>query len=252
MAPDRAWWSSTASIRRPPAFRPYSPMSGIWNLEHLYRISICVKHVATRKLTGSTFSGGLWALGKRVGRAGTRHGRPITRPSGGPEVRPCCGRIMSWCPRGTQAKSEDLTGSEPVTPSLGERCSSKAVGATPSEWMVSDHRGDPIHPHSCHRHSYGSWTAPTPGHHARRAPTRPPHPCSKDRIPIKVVTERLGHSNPAYTLPTYQQSPACRSKAVPPSNSPARGNPKVICATKALVETAGATEEIRVRNASER
>jgi integrase len=26
----------------------------------------------------------------------------------------------------------------------------------------------------------------------------------KERIPIKVVTERLGHSNPAYTMATYQ------------------------------------------------
>ncbi len=26
----------------------------------------------------------------------------------------------------------------------------------------------------------------------------------RDRVPIKVVSERLGHSNPAFTMTTYQ------------------------------------------------
>jgi hypothetical protein len=62
-----------------------------------------------------------------------------------------------------------------------------------------------------------------------------------DRIPIKVVTERLGHSNPAYTLATYQQSPARSRKPYHHQTAQPEGNPKVIGATKALVESVGET-----------
>jgi integrase len=47
----------------------------------------------------------------------------------------------------------------------------------------------------------------------------------RDRVPIKVVSERLGHSNPAFTMTTYQHVlPGCRRTPLGPSplSSPAQ------------------------------
>jgi len=80
----------------------------------------------------------------------------------------------------------------------------KALGAAPSEWMFSDHRGEPVHPQSVsqafkrivNRADVRALTFDELRHtHATLL--------LKDRIPIKVVTERLGHSNPV-SMATYQ------------------------------------------------
>ena len=40
----------------------------------------------------------------------------------------------------------------------------------------------------------------------------------RDRVPIKVVSERLGHSNPAFTMTTYQHVlPGCKTMRPGPS-----------------------------------
>jgi integrase len=81
----------------------------------------------------------------------------------------------------------------------------KALGAAPSEWMFSDHRGEPVHPQSvsqAFKRIVDRADVPALTFHELR------HTHAtlllKERIPIKVVTERLGHSNPAYTMATYQ------------------------------------------------
>lgn len=81
----------------------------------------------------------------------------------------------------------------------------KSLGAIPSEWMFSDHRGEPVHPQSlsqAFKRIVNRADVPALTFHELR------HTHAtlllKERVPIKVVTERLGHSNPAYTMATYQ------------------------------------------------
>lgn len=86
--------------------------------------------------------------------------------------------------------------------------------------MFSDHRGEPIHPQSVSQAfkrtancaDVPALTFHELGHtHATLL--------LKVRIPIKVVTERLGRSNPAYTMATYHHVlPAWMPKPPPPSN----------------------------------
>jgi integrase len=71
--------------------------------------------------------------------------------------------------------------------------------------MFSDHRGEPVHPQSvsqAFKRIVDRTDVPALTFHELR------HTHAtlllKERIPIKVVTERLGHSNPAYTMATYQ------------------------------------------------
>ena len=107
-----------------------------------------------------------------------------------------------------------------------------AVGIPNEEgWVFTDGNGEPVHPHAVYeafrrivhnaavpairfhdlRHTHGSLLI-------------------KDGIPVKVVSERLGHANIAFTMQTYQhvlpgmQADAARSterlaKPVPPSES---------------------------------
>jgi integrase len=81
-----------------------------------------------------------------------------------------------------------------------------AVGITnPDRWVFTDGNGEPVHPHAVYeafrrvvhnagvpairfhdlRHTHGSLLI-------------------KDGIPVKVVSERLGHANIAFTMQTYQ------------------------------------------------
>lgn len=49
-------------------------------------------------------------------------------------------------------------------------------------------------------------TDPPKGRHRASARSNHTHASLllRDRVPIKVVSERLGHSNPAFTMTTYQ------------------------------------------------
>lgn len=80
-----------------------------------------------------------------------------------------------------------------------------AVGRLPSEWVFADYNGEPIHPQSVsqaferivNRADVPALTLHELRHtHATLL--------LKERVPVKVVTERLGHANPAYTMATYQ------------------------------------------------
>ncbi len=115
-----------------------------------------------------------------------------------------------------------------------------AVGITNDEgWVFTDGAGEPVHPHAVYEafrrivHNAG---VPTIRFHDLR------HTHGSllisDGIPVKVVSERLGHANIAFTIQTYQhllpgmQADAARSterlaKPVPPPESDSgegRGN----------------------------
>jgi integrase len=115
-----------------------------------------------------------------------------------------------------------------------------AVGITNDDrWVFTDGDGEPVHPHSVYEafrrivHNAG---VPTVRFHDLR------HTHGslliKDGIPVKVVSERLGHANIAFTMQTYQhvlpgmQADAARSterlaKPTPPpasSSGERRGN----------------------------
>jgi integrase len=115
-----------------------------------------------------------------------------------------------------------------------------AVGITNAErWVFTDGDGQPVHPHAVYeafRRIVHNAAVPTIRFHDLR------HTHGslliKDGIPLKVVSERLGHANIAFTMQTYQhvlpgmQADAARSterlaKPAPPPESAAgerRGN----------------------------
>lgn len=80
-----------------------------------------------------------------------------------------------------------------------------AIGRLPSQWVFADYNGEPIHPQSVSQafdRIVNRADVPTLTLHELR------HTHAtlllKERVPVKVVTERLGHANPAYTMATYQ------------------------------------------------
>jgi integrase len=107
-----------------------------------------------------------------------------------------------------------------------------AVGITNAErWVFTDGDGQPVHPHAVYeafRRIVHNAAVPTIRFHDLR------HTHGslliKDGIPLKVVSERLGHANIAFTMQTYQhvlpgmQADAARSterlaKPAPPPES---------------------------------
>jgi len=81
----------------------------------------------------------------------------------------------------------------------------QAVRMTPSAWIFADYNGEPVHPQSVSQafeRIVNRADVPTITLHELR------HTHAtlllKERVPVKVVTERLGHANPAYTIATYQ------------------------------------------------
>lgn len=107
-----------------------------------------------------------------------------------------------------------------------------AVGITNDGWVFTDGDGKPVHPHSVYEafrrivHNAG---VPTIRFHDLR------HTHGslliQDGIPVKVVSERLGHANIAFTMQTYQhvlpgmQADAARSteRLAKPTPPPASG-----------------------------
>jgi integrase len=86
-----------------------------------------------------------------------------------------------------------------------QRAEHAAVGIETAGWMFTDGNGEPIHPHAISQ---------TFERIARRAsvPVIRLHDVRHTHatlliaagVPVKVVSERLGHGNPAFTIDTYQ------------------------------------------------
>ncbi len=79
------------------------------------------------------------------------------------------------------------------------------VGIEPAGWVFSDVEGNPIHPHSLSQ-TFKRIVARASVPKIRLHDIRHTHGTLliKAGVPVKVVSERLGHSNPAFTIDTYQ------------------------------------------------
>ena len=79
------------------------------------------------------------------------------------------------------------------------------VGVEPTRWVFSDVAGNPIHPHSISQ-TFERIAARAGVPKIRLHDIRHTHGTLliKNGVPVKVVSERLGHANPAFTIDTYQ------------------------------------------------
>ncbi len=80
-----------------------------------------------------------------------------------------------------------------------------AVGIQSAGWVFSDVAGNPIHPHSISQ-AFERITNRAGVPRVQLHDVRHTHGTLliKAGVPVKVVSERLGHSNPAFTIDTYQ------------------------------------------------
>ena len=80
-----------------------------------------------------------------------------------------------------------------------------AVGIQSEDWVFSDVDGNPIHPHSISQ-TFERIIARAGVPTVRLHDVRHSHGTLliKAGVPVKVVWERLGHGNPAFTIDTYQ------------------------------------------------
>ena len=85
-----------------------------------------------------------------------------------------------------------------------QRAEQRATGIASARWMFTDGRGEPIHPHAISPDVRGH--RPPRGYRSSDCTTcvTPTARCSSQKAPVKVVTERLGHAAPAFTIETYQ------------------------------------------------
>ncbi|MCI0677946.1 MAG: site-specific integrase [Actinobacteria bacterium] len=81
----------------------------------------------------------------------------------------------------------------------------EAAGVEPDGWVFTNSDGEPVHPHSiCQTFERIAVRAGVP--RIRLHDIRHTHGTLliKAGVPVKVVSERLGHANPAFTVDTYQ------------------------------------------------
>lgn len=80
-----------------------------------------------------------------------------------------------------------------------------AVGIPSEKWVFADVDGNPIHPHSISQ-TFERIIARAGVPKVRLHDVRHTHGTLliKAGVPVKVVSERLGHGNPAFTIDTYQ------------------------------------------------
>jgi integrase len=80
-----------------------------------------------------------------------------------------------------------------------------AVGIEPTGWVFADVEGNPIHPHSISQ-TFERIVARAGVPKVRLHDVRHTHGTLliKAGVPVKVVSERLGHGNSAFTIDTYQ------------------------------------------------
>lgn len=104
------------------------------------------------------------------------------------------------------------------------------TGIEPSEFVFTDREGEPVHPHAISQ-SFERIVARAGLPPIRLHDVRHTHATLliKAGVPVKVVSERLGHAKPAFTIDTYQhvlpgmQAEAARTieqlvaRGVPPS-----------------------------------
>lgn len=81
----------------------------------------------------------------------------------------------------------------------------EAVGIRSEKWVFADIEGNPIHPHSISQ-TFERIVARAGVPKVRLHDVRHTHGTLliKAGVPVKVVSERLGHGNPAFTIDTYQ------------------------------------------------
>lgn len=86
-----------------------------------------------------------------------------------------------------------------------QRTEQAAVGIQPTGWVFGDAAGHPVHPHSISQ-TFERITARAGVPMIRLHDLRHTHGTLliKAGVPVKVVSERLGHHNPAFTIDTYQ------------------------------------------------
>jgi integrase len=80
-----------------------------------------------------------------------------------------------------------------------------SVGIEPTGWVFADVEGNPIHPHTISQ-TFERIIARADVPRIRLHDLRHTHGTLliKAGIPVKVVSERLGHANPTFTIDTYQ------------------------------------------------
>ncbi len=81
----------------------------------------------------------------------------------------------------------------------------RAVGIEPTGWVFADVEGNPIHPHSISQ-AFERIVARAGVPKVRLHDVRHTHGTLliKAGVPVKVVSERLRHGNPAFTIDTHQ------------------------------------------------
>jgi integrase len=81
----------------------------------------------------------------------------------------------------------------------------EAAGVEPDDWVFTNTDGKPVHPHSISQ-TFERIAARAGVPRIRLHDVRHTHGTLliKAGVPVKVVSERLGHGNPAFTIDTYQ------------------------------------------------
>ena len=86
-----------------------------------------------------------------------------------------------------------------------QQAEQRAAGIETAGWMFTDGRGEPIHPHAisqtCERISRRAGVPVIRLHDLRHTHATL---LVASGVPIKVVSARLGHATPSYTIVTYQ------------------------------------------------
>lgn len=79
------------------------------------------------------------------------------------------------------------------------------TGVAQVDWVFTDGEGKPIHPHSFSQ-AFERIVSRAQVPRIRLHDVRHTHGTLliKESVPVKVVSERLGHANPAFTIETYQ------------------------------------------------
>ena len=76
----------------------------------------------------------------------------------------------------------------------------------------------PRHIRNCSRTASSGWSATRPAAHPAPRPAPHPLPVLRAGVPVRVVSERLGHSTPGFTIATYHPCsglPSCAGTASP-------------------------------------
>jgi integrase len=113
--------------------------------------------------------------------------------------------------RGKTANSRRSIDLDPTTLSVldGWRCWQRteyaAVGVADPGWMFADAYGEPVHPHAISQ-AFERIARRSGSPVIRLHDVRHTHGTLliKAGVPVKVVSERLGHANPSFTIDTYQ------------------------------------------------